>query len=243
MKNFLWWKKVATETVTPNNLNLKILMGLILVDLVVIGLNFYNSWIPDDQWSEFLALASDNSIGELVQYCKWFLITVLFVLLIIKRSSISYLSWALVFLYLLLDDSMQIHETVGGYLMQGYDFATPGGLRLQDIGELAVSAIAGSTLLLISIWAYKKGDDFFKITTQNMLYLFLALVFFGVVFDVIAVMVYSGNITAFFFDVFEDGGEMIVASLMLWYAVLVSQAKNGPVSFMDSIRMILKNKH
>lgn len=236
MKKIAWFSSVSTETKAPTHLLLKLLLGLILIDLFILGLNFYNSWIPDEQWNPFFALANDDSLGELVQYFKWFSITAIFVYLAVKRSSICYLAWALIFLYLLLDDWLGIHENVGAYLMQNFSFATPGGLRLQDIGELAVSAIAGSFLLIVSVWAYIKSDDFYKITTHSMLYLFIALVFFGVFIDVVAVMTYTGNISAFLFDVVEDGGEMIVASFMLWFIVLVSKEEGIPITLMKSIR-------
>jgi len=243
MKIFSWVNKDSNHSTIPSNNYLGLLICLILVDLIIIGLNFYNSWIPDDQWTEFFALASDDSIGEYFQYVKWFLICVLFVCITIKRSSLSFFAWFFLFLYLLLDDSLSIHENIGASLMSTSSFEAPFGLRLQDIGELLVSAIAGSILLLSFIWAFKKGDGFFKTSTFNMFYLFLALVFFGVFFDVIAVMIYGGNPTlAFIFDVIEDGGEMIVASFMFWYAVLMLDAKELPISLFDSIRNLLKFK-
>ncbi len=243
MNNISWMKRFDGKSTLSKNPKIGLLLGLIIVDLIIIGLNFYNSWIPDEQWTEFLALAADDSIGEYFQYLKWFFISVLFIWIAIKRSSYSFLAWFLLFLYLLLDDSLSLHENIGGYLMSGYSFDTPMGLRLQDIGELIVSAIAGSVLLLIFIFAYKQGRDFFKITTFNMFYLFLALVFFGVFFDVVAVMIYGGDATlAFFFDVFEDGGEMIVASFMFWYAVLILDAEKLPISLIDSVRNLFRSK-
>ena len=242
---FIGFNKVTSETTTPIDLKLKLLLALISIDLLILVLHFYNSWIPDDQWNSFLALANDVSIGELVQYFKWFLIAAIFVFIALKRSSLSYFSWTLVFLYLLLDDWLGVHENGGALIasgMEGLNLTLPGGLRLQDIGELAVSAMAGLILLLFAIWAYLRGDAFYKLTTQSMFYLFLALVFFGVFVDVVAVMLYTGKISAFLFDVVEDGGEMFVATLMLWYAVLILKAKGLPITFIDSALSIFKPK-
>ena len=222
---------------------ISLLIGLILIDLVIIALNFYNAWVPDEQWTEFLALASDDSIGEYFQYLKWFFISAAFIYIAIHRSSYSFLAWFLLFLYLLFDDSLSLHENIGGQLMNSYQFDTPMGLRMQDLGELLVSAIAGSILLLVFIVAYIKGSEFFKITTFNMLYLFIALVFFGVFFDVIAVMIYGGNPTlAFLFDVIEDGGEMFVASFMTWYSLLIVTADKRPISLISMIQNLFKSK-
>ena len=243
MRHFLGFNDVTTETASPADRMLKLLIALFIIDLLVLGAHFYNSFIPDDRWNSFLALANDDSLGELLQYFKWFLISVIFVVIGLKRSSVSYFSWALVFLYLLLDDWLGIHENMGALIasnMEGLNLALPGGLRLQDIGELTVSAIAGSILLLIAIWAYANGSSFYKIITQSMFYLFLALVFFGVFIDVVAVMLYTGKVSAFLFDVVEDGGEMFVASLMLWYAVLILNAKVLPITFLTSVRSVVK---
>lgn len=243
MKEILGINQFETQSVVSTNPKLGLLVGLIIIDLIIIALNFYNSWIPDDQWIELFALGLDDSLGEYIQYFKWAVISVLFVFITIRHSSLSFLAWALLFLYLLLDDSLGFHENYGAYLMSGYNFDLPGGLRMQDIGELLVSAIAGSVLLLVFIWAYRQSDDFFKITTFNMFYLFLALVFFGVIFDVIAVMTYGGNATAaFFFDVFEEGGEMFVGSFMFWYAFLILDAKNFPISLVSSIKRLFSYK-
>lgn len=241
MKRPLWINRVDCETAAPKDSKLGFLIVLVLIDLVVIGLNFYNSWIPDDQWSEFLAIGSDNSIGEYIQYVKWLLITVLFVSIGIKRSDLNYLSWALLFAYLLADDSLGLHENIGEYLVQFMNFIpSMGGLRLQDIGELLVSAIAGSVLLLVAIWAYKTSDEFYKVTTKGMFILFIILVLFGVVFDVVAVMIYTGNVSAFIYDVIEDGGEMFVASFMFWYIIIVSKAESLPITLADSLRSLVK---
>lgn len=235
----LWINKADCETTVPKDSKVGLLIVLVLVDLVVIGLNFYNSWVPDEQWTEFLAIGSDDSIGEYIQYVKWFLITVLFVSIAIKRSALNYLSWALLFFYLLADDSLGLHENFGGYLARYMNFVpSMGGLRLQDIGELLVSAIAGSLLLLVSIWAYRTSDAFYKVTTKSMLVLFIILVLFGVVFDVVAVIIYTGNISAFIYDVIEDGGEMVVASFMLWYIIIVSKADRLPITLAGSLRSL-----
>ena len=122
--------------------------------------------------------------------------------------------------------------------MQNASFSTPLGLRIQDVGELLVSVIAGSILLVFSVWAYKKSDDFFKITTHSMLILFAILVFFGVVFDAFAVMVYTGNVDAFIYDVIEEGGEMFVGSVMLWYIILVTKADDLAITLIKSIRSL-----
>ena len=132
-----------SDITIPANSRLFLLMSLVCIDLGFIGLHFYNSLIPDEQWSPLFSLVNDDSIAELFQYIKWFVIAVLFILIASKRSTFNYFAWALVFTYFLLDDALEIHEKVGGYLIQNANFTAPFGLRLQDVGELSVSAVAG----------------------------------------------------------------------------------------------------
>lgn len=94
------------------------------------------------------------------------------------------------------------------------------GLRLQDFGELAVSASAGIILLLSLILAYANGSEMFRKISQDFALLLCGLIFFGVVVDVIHVAINLGGKVNFVLGVIEDAGEMLSVSLILWYAFL-----------------------
>jgi len=98
-------------------------------------------------------------------------------------------------------------------------FIPPMGLRLQDIGELTTTAVACAILLPLFAWAYVHGSHIFKKMSHDLLILLLALAFFGIAADLAltALHPYLNWKGVLFFRVFEDGGEMLVASLMLWY--------------------------
>lgn len=235
-------KNLDSDITVPANSKLFLLLSLVCIDLGFVGLHFYNSLIPDEQWNPLFSLVNDSSIAELFQYIKWFLIAALFVLIAIKRSTLNYLAWALVFTYFLLDDALEVHESMGGYLVQNASFTAPFGLRLQDIGELAVSALAGTILLVSLVWAYMKSDSIFKAISYNMLILIFALVCFGIGVDMLHEISHPERLLNFIFEVVEDGGEMFVASIMLWYVAILTTAKNGAISLIDSIRSIFQSK-
>jgi len=211
---------------TTNNLDLNdntksyrnFLLGLLLIDFIIVLAHFYNSvLIPDEQYSPFLSLVVDRSLGEVFQYIKWLFIAVVFVLIAKKQSAIGYVSWALLFLYLLLDDSLELHEKIGGYLVRDMTATPPLGLRTQDIGELAVTAIAGGLLSILLLWSYIKGNTLFRSITKDMLWLMLGLAIFGIGIDMLGQMVPPGRGIYFILGIIEDGGEMIIASAMACY--------------------------
>jgi hypothetical protein len=139
-----------------------------------------------------------------------------------KRRSFGYSTWALVFTYMLFDDALQIHERFGFHFAKRFDFLPSFGLRVADIGEMAVSATAGISLLFLVAFAYLNGERAFKKVSQDMLLLILALVFFGVGADMALLAMNLGGVRGFILGVIEDGGEMLVASLILWYVFVLS---------------------
>ena len=217
------------------------LLLLLSIDFGFVLLHFYNSvLIPDEQFNYSFSLVDDSSFAEKFQYLKWLLIATLFLIISIKQSTFKYMAWALIFLYLLLDDSLEIHETFGAYLVQNSTSNAPFGLRMQDIGELLVTAIAGSILFSLLLWAYLKGNSVFKRITKEMLLLIAVLVFFGVGVDMLHQIFNAGKISNFLFEVVEDGGEMLIASIMLWYTFIVSKLNHGGIlnyfqTFMQSL--------
>ena len=220
------------------------LLLLLFIDFGFVLLHFYNSvLIPDEQFNYSFSLVDDSSFAEKFQYLKWLLIATLFLIISIKQSTFKYMAWALIFLYLLLDDSLEIHETFGAYLVQNSTSNAPFGLRMQDIGELLVTAIAGSILFSLLLWAYIKGNSVFKKITKEMLLLIAVLVLFGVGVDMLHQMFNVGRISNFLFEIVEDGGEMFIASIMLWYTFIVSKLNHGGIiSFFQTFLQSLLSK-
>lgn len=195
-----------------------LLLILLAIDIIFLLLNAYNTLIPDEKWSSRLALVNDDSYSEMFQYLKWFLISFFLVFTAIKRSTFAYLAWALLFTYFLLDDALQIHERMGEYLTKDLTGEAPFGLRMQDIGELAISAMIGLILFSSLALAYFKSGNIFKKDSRDWLLLVAALIFFGVVIDTLPHMMNLSAGGKFLFGNIEDGGEMFVASFMLWFA-------------------------
>jgi hypothetical protein len=167
--------------------------------------------------SAYFSVQRDLGYSEFFQYMK-FLWVIILLVYIVKRSNIrGFLAWAAVFLYFLADDAFQVHENVGGIIAGNLDFVPPFNLRLQDIGELAVYAIAGTVLMLGIAISYWRGSKTFRGISIDLLLLISILVFFGVVVDMAEIAADLGVFVKETLGLIDDGGEMIVTSVMVWY--------------------------
>lgn len=182
------------------------------------------------------SLEKDQGYPEMFQYVKWFWIIILFTYLSIKRRSLCFSAWGVFFTYLLFDDAVEIHERVGGLIAGHLTMTPPFGLRLLDIGELAVTAAAGIVLLSFVSVAYVYGSKAFKKISHDLLFLVFILAFFGVFVDMLHITWTSNTVLG----VIEDGGEMIVASIMCWYVFLLSvRDENVTTYLLDFICPVL----
>ena len=200
----------------------KFLMLLIIGDLAFI---FLHSIYKLNILSDILfSIDKDGGYAEIFQYIKEYWIVVLLLILSIKSKCLIYFSWSLLFIYLLLDDSLQIHENLGHYLVIRFDFQPMLQLRAQDFGELSVSMFFGFFLFTFIGISYLFSDKFAKRISKYLLILVLFLAFFGVLVDMLHVAIPWGKP---FFALLEDGGEMIIMSIIVWY---VFDLKNTSMS-------------
>ena len=177
--------------------------------------------------SEQFDLTRDRGYAELFQYVKEFWCVVLFVLMAQQTRTTGYLVWASFFSYVLLDDMLRIHER-GGKIIAAYGHFIPfAGLRAKDYGELVVMiSIAGMLFLAIGL-AYRYSTSTFRKVSIDMLLLIAGLAFFGVAVDMLHSMAYGiigpgpvGEMVGGTIGLIEDGGEMLVMSLIVWYIFL-----------------------
>ncbi|HSW05972.1 hypothetical protein [Aquabacterium sp.] len=199
------------------------------------------------QWTDWfgplpmLAVDKDGSYPEFYQYLKWFWITVLLLCTAWRSRSPSYLAWAALFAYFLADDALRLHEVHGQRLAQWLQIPAPPHLRSRDVGELLISAIAGLTLLPALLVAWWRGTASFRAASLDLLLLVAALVFFGVGIDMLHVVVSGHTVLHHLFAVVEDWGEMVVASLLAGYALMLCLDGAAPTpSLWQRLRHVLR---
>ena len=164
--------------------------------------------------NSYYSLEMDLGYSEFYQYMKEFWIFALFLFVFFKKKHFIYILWALFFLYLLLDDSLSFHENYGSFLKKYFEIQPRFNLRPQDFGEIIVSFSVGFVFFVSFFLCYFKASLVDKKITQNIFILVLMLVFFGVFIDLlhIAIPYYNNR-----FTLIEEGGEMVVMSLIVCY--------------------------
>jgi hypothetical protein len=194
--------------------------GFIIAHLVRVNTPYLN----DPAFS----LEMDRGYSEVFQYVKEFWLVVMFAWLGLLRRHAGYGIWALLFAYLLLDDSFSVHERLGGEVASWMDFSAAFGLRGKDFGELAVSAAVGLTALAALAVTYALSSEPFRRVCRWMAALIGLLAFCGVAADMLHMMVHDVPVLGAAMVVVEDGGELLAMSLMCWYVyTLLLQGRRG----------------
>ena len=116
--------------------------------------------------------------------------------------------WSGLFFYLFLDDALQLHEHIGGWLADVIGLPAIAGLRSQDLGEAVFYVIVGTVALLGLIAAERRmtGPGVSSLT-KLMLPITILYGFFAVVVDLALQFRFETSI--------EDGGEMVCLTLAL----------------------------
>jgi hypothetical protein len=192
-----------------------LLLLLLSADLVFILLHIAN---PEVQFSKkLLLLNTDRGYSEVFQYIKEFWLALVFFIMLFRTRQGVYAAWALLFTYLLFDDSASIHETVGELVAAKLNYVPMFGLRATDLGQLTVSLMVGSAILALMIFFHSRSNDKAKNATLDLTLLLGVLVFFGVFVDMLDNLPALQAIRGM--TVVEDGGEMLAMSLLTSYAV------------------------
>jgi len=203
-----------------------LLLGLLLlVDAICIALHLL-VWLPDRTLVLF-SLERDGSYSEVFEYAKLLWVAVLLVVLARRQRSWSYLPPALLVVYLLVDDAVALHESLGGTLTDRLGFEARFGLRAKDFGELAVSAAAGLLFLPALALAYWRAAPPVRRTLLDFALLLGVLVFFAVAVDMLHSLAGPAGFWYRAIGVLEDGGELVTLSVLVWYAFL-NAARDAP---------------
>jgi hypothetical protein len=172
---------------------------------------------------------------NIYQLVKLFWVIILFAYVLKSTRCYGYISWILVFTYFLFDKALQIHQNIGSHIANSFDAYLPHNLSLPTRPfELAVLAIAGTFLLAIVAWAYLRSPHAFKKISNDMLLFIVAWGFWGMFTD-LAAAIKLGPLVKIGSDIVEDGGEMVVVSLILWYVFLLAIRKGKPDLFLHDL--------
>lgn len=199
----------------------KLLILLLSADFIfiVVHILYMNEFMSNSLYS----IDRDLGYAEVYQYIKEFWIVLLLLFVATGRKQVAYLAWATLFMYFLLDDSLRVHERFGGSLAYNFNFQPMLNLRAQDIGELIASLFFG-VLLLVFVWvAYLYSDEYAKKHSRHLFVLVMLVAFFGILVDMFHVALPWGKSLL---GLIEDGGEMLMMSVIVWYVFKIEYASN-----------------
>jgi hypothetical protein len=169
----------------------------------------------NSQWS----LLVDRSYPEMFGYRKLAVAAVLLLVLAGRGPKLLYLTWSLIVLVILADDAARLHEEVGRWIASTLDLSDALGLRGQDLGELLFWAIIGIVLLgLLAIaHVHITGQDRWR--SAGLFGCLLLLGVFGVVIDMVHVLLANHDRAGRIAGTIEDGGELMVLTILVVYVV------------------------
>jgi hypothetical protein len=185
------------------------LVAVLLVDFILIGLHLWHeSWRTGGkltEWFEYswLSLASDGGLGEWTAYLQLSIAAALLVVIAVRDGAPVLAAWALTLAVAVADDALTLHENGGEALVDALNL--PAGAY--TLAEFAVWAGMAAVLLPVLALTHRASDRSARATSWRLALLLVALIFFAAVVDVLDIAWGAG--------VFEDGGELIVSTLIL----------------------------
>ncbi len=201
----------------------RLLAALLLIDAVVIASFVVAAWLEGAQsgfdMPKDLNLGRRDGIGSLYLYLKWLAICGIFFAANWRAPS-AWLKYLLsVFLMLLIDDWAEIHEAAGDMLVALLGLQPAFGLDSDDIGEVLYLIPFGALCFGLVIAALRGAPEDMKKDVSVLIALIVLLAFFGVGVDVLAqaarVLAQDGSALNITLEALEDGGELVVGSLLL----------------------------
>ncbi len=195
---------------------------LLLIDLVLMLSHALRSALDGTGYRGFLtdarfSIEQESGYSEIFEYIKTSVTVFILVQMYLLQRKLGFLSWALIFTVVLIDNAFGLHEHLGGLATSGLKIEQVFGLNLQDAGELLTWAFTGLVLLVLLATAYR---DRALTSFSNTLMAFVGLLaLFAVGVDVVHSL-YSQQVT-FFFGFIEDGGELLTLSLITTYVYFV----------------------
>lgn len=197
-------------------------------DTVIVGLFRAQMWDG----------ARDESLIEWVGYVQLGGAAILLLALAIQRKLSLYFAWSLVFLVLMLDDSLRLHENIGHFLVSTVHLPSVLGLNPNDLGELFAWAFFGVVLGIGLVVTHLGSSKTLRHDSWVFFALTAFLACFAVLLDMMEIIVWDllplfghGLIT-----LTETGGELVAMTFILVRVLFLARQPAAVVSSADPAR-------
>ncbi len=196
----------------------KLLLLLLFTDVAFMALHLLH--VSGLLLNEDFAVNRDRGYAEIFQYTKFLWGAALLAGVALRERQVTYLGWSLVFAFMLLDDSLRLHEEAGTALAQAGFVGSVMGLDPRAVGQVAFVGLVGAVLLALlgGGYALSRGAARQRLRRASVPLLVLVggIGFCGVFVDLIHGLFPEGWFETLLHLV-EDGGEMAFMSLCLAY--------------------------
>lgn len=163
-----------------------------------------------------LRISEDRSLPEIFNYVKWTIIVVGLTKVGLRDRWLVPLGWAAVFLLLLLDDSLQFHESFGILIADRFQIPDDAYLEAADVGELIYALVMGGLVAVLAGTALLNSGRSARHLSVTYILVIIGFGFFSVIVDALhraVINSFPGNgLLQDFAALVEEGGEMFVAS-------------------------------
>jgi hypothetical protein len=201
-----------------------LLVAMILVDLGFVLLNILAVAAKKAaliaEVPELLKVTHDASLPEDFNYLKWAVIVIALTWLAVRDRWLPPLLWAVVFVMILLDDSLQLHEWIGHEISDKSGLPSNSLLYADDLGEILVFVIMGLVVAALAATLFTQKGAAARVISLRFSLIMVGLGFFGVGVDAVHQMVAHlventtlASLLPQILGLIEDGGEMIVGSI------------------------------
>ncbi len=191
-------------------------LGFILLNAAAIAAHHFGMI---DAVPGVLKITQDGALPEEFNYLKWGVIAISLIWLALRDHWLAPLSWALIFLMILADDSMQLHEQLGAALSSWSELPSSTYFYADDLGEILAFAVMGLFAFGLAGVLYWRSGAAGRVLSLRCAVILMALGGFGVGIDAIHQLVSHmaegmpfGTLLSQLFGMVEEGGGMIVAS-------------------------------
>ncbi len=210
---------------------MRVLVVCIVLDASLIAVHLFRaiagdvlgpeSLLRSERWS----LLADRSIAEFYGYLKVLLAAACLIATWRSTRQAIYLSWAVVLTIVVMDDAFMVHENLGVWLSPFDPDQTIAGLPADHFGELVTWGLMGIVALAALYAGFRASIPDESRWTLAIAASFAGLIFFAVIVDIFAVGL-KGIVRGV--GMIEDGGELVMMSLMLFAAVTIM--RNRPAT-------------
>lgn len=197
----------------------QVLVALLLGDLAVMAMHVLHKAEISIFTNWRFGLGHDRGIAGNFLYAQELAVLVAALALFIYHNRLAVFGvLATMFAYIFIDDAFLFHEHFGLVLAETLNLPAVGSMRPRDIGEVLIFFAFGLIFFSLLAYRYLRGKAEERPIALRLLGLLSALAFCGVGFDALHVL-FDYPWAEVPFALFEDGGEMIVISLFVWYTL------------------------